>query len=53
MKKDEFRSKLEFRLLWWEMEEIEPLTPNTKPYNETNEVPIEVSVPEKEGFLNT
>ena len=46
MKKDEFR------VIWWEMEAIEPLTPLTL-CNETNEIPIEVSVPEKEGFLNT
>ena len=30
--------KKEFESIWWEMEELEPLTPNTSPYYESNEV---------------
>ena len=28
----------EFESIWWEMEELEPLTPITSPYYESNEV---------------
>ena len=28
----------ELKKVWWEMEEIEPLTPNTSPYYESNEI---------------
>jgi hypothetical protein len=51
MKKDEFRSRLEFRLLWWEMEEIEPLTPLTT-CNESNEVPTPVRKTKEERVLD-
>ncbi len=51
MKKDEFRSKLDFRLLWWEMEEIEPLTPLTT-CNESNEVPTPVRKTKEKGVFD-
>lgn len=31
----------DFETIWWEMEEIEPLTPSTTPYDESNEVPTQ------------
>ena len=62
MKKDEFRSKLEFRLLWWEMEEIEPLTPfsdvrrspsnELMTYHESNEIPAPIRTTKEERVLN-
>lgn len=39
--------------VWWEMEEIEPLTPNTKPYHENNEVPPTIPETQEERVLNT
>ena len=41
----------ELAKVWWEMEEIEPLTPNTTPYNESNEVSPPVRQTQKEGVL--
>ena len=45
MKKDEFR------VIWWEMEEVEPLTPLTT-CNESNEVPTPVRKTKEEGVLD-
>ena len=46
MKKDEFR------VIWWEMEAIEPLTPLTL-CNETNEVPAPVRQTKEERVCNS
>ena len=42
----------DFESIWWEMEELEPLTPVTT-CNETNEIPSTIQIPEKEGILKT
>ena len=41
----------EFRVIWWEMEAIEPLTPLNL-YNETNEVPAPVRKTKEEGVCD-
>ena len=41
----------ELAKVWWEMEEIEPLTPNTTPYHESNEIPTTVRSTQEEGVL--
>jgi|DEB0MinimDraft_10_1074344.scaffolds.fasta_scaffold77794_2 hypothetical protein len=47
-------TKTEFETVWWEMEEIEPLTPIINLRNETNEIPSPVQITKKEkGFLLT
>ena len=41
----------ELAKVWWEMEEIEPLTPNTTPYHESNEIPSPVRQTKEERVL--
>jgi len=46
-------TKTDFETVWWEMEEIEPLTPIINLRNETNEIPSPVRQAQEERLRNS